>query len=77
MRRPAKTLAVTVRRLREQQALTREGLAQRAGITTGTLARLELGQSDPPWSTVQAVADGLGLSLGELGAAVDAAKQPR
>lgn len=72
VRKPSKDLAAAVRALREQQGLTRETLAQRAGLTTGTLARLELGRSDPPWSTVQAVAAGLGLSVAELAHAAGA-----
>ncbi|MGC2375369.1 MAG: helix-turn-helix transcriptional regulator [Solirubrobacteraceae bacterium] len=65
------TLGATVRRLREERGFSREVLAVAAGVTTGTLARLELGQSDPAWSSVEAVADALGLSLAELAAAVE------
>ncbi len=67
-----RTLGTTVRQLREERGLSREVLAVNAGLTTGTLARLELGQSDPAWSTVLAVADALELTISELAATVEA-----
>lgn len=67
-----RTLGATVRQLREERGLSREVLAVAAGLTTGTLARLELGQSDPAWSTILAVADALKLTIAELAAAVEA-----
>ncbi len=65
-------LGTTVRQLREERGLSREVLAVAAGLTTGTLARLELGQSDPAWSTVQAVAAALDVSVAELAEKVEA-----
>ncbi len=67
-----RTLGATVRRLRKDRGLSREVLAVNAGLTTGTLARLELGQSDPAWSTVLAVADALELTISEFAATVEA-----
>jgi transcriptional regulator with XRE-family HTH domain len=64
-------LATVLRRLREESGETREALAFKAGITMGTLARVELGQADPAWSTVRAVAQALGVGLDHLGAAVE------
>ncbi|MFI5003817.1 MAG: helix-turn-helix domain-containing protein [Solirubrobacterales bacterium] len=61
-----------MRQLREDRGLSREVLAVAAGLTTGTLARLELGQSDPSWSTVLAVADALEMTISELAATVEA-----
>jgi transcriptional regulator with XRE-family HTH domain len=61
-----------VRQLREERGFSREVLAVAAGLTTGTLARLELGQSDPAWSTILAIADALKLTIAELAAAVEA-----
>jgi XRE family transcriptional regulator, aerobic/anaerobic benzoate catabolism transcriptional regulator len=63
-------LGETVRRLREERGLSREVLAVNAGLSTGALSRLELGRSDPAWSTICAAADALGLTIVELAAAV-------
>ncbi len=68
-------LGTAVRRLRERRGITQEDLAHDAGVTTGTLSKLERGQSDPAFSTVVKVAAALDVSLGELGAAVDAEEQ--
>jgi transcriptional regulator with XRE-family HTH domain len=41
------------------------------GITTGSYARIELGQSSPAWATVRQIADALGVSMADLSAAVE------
>ena len=66
-----KALAITLRRLREERGQTQETVAFYAGITTASLARIELGQSNPAWSTVRKIAKALGVSLGDLSAAVE------
>jgi len=66
-----KALARALRSFRESSGASQETVAFHAGVTTGTLARLELGQSDPAWSTVRAVAKALGVSLSELAIAVE------
>jgi len=70
--KPDPALASALRRLREDRDLTREALAFHAGLTTGSLARIELGQSSPSWDTVRKVAKALGISLTELAKAVEA-----
>ena len=65
-------LGVVLRKRREERGLSQEALAFHAGVTAGTLARLELGQSDPAWSTIRAVAKALNVSLHELATAVEA-----
>lgn len=69
---PDPVLAAVVRRLREERDLTRETVAFHAGITTGSLAKIELARSTPGWDTVRSLTKALGVSLAELGAAVDA-----
>jgi len=61
-----------VRRLREDQGLSMEALAYKAGVTLNTITRLELAQSEPGWMTVRKVADALDVSLVELARAVEA-----
>ena len=72
--KPDPALASALRRFREDRSLTREALAFHAGLTTGSLARIELAQSTPGWDTVRRVAKALDISLVELAAAVEAAE---
>jgi transcriptional regulator with XRE-family HTH domain len=65
-------LGRAVRRLREERGLTQEELASRAGTTFGTVSRVESAKSAPAWWTVRKIAEALGVSLKELGAAVEA-----
>jgi len=63
----------TLRRLRTEKALTQEELAQRSGVDYKYLQKLE-GQnpSSPTLSTLEKLANGLGISLVEFVARVDA-----
>ncbi len=65
-------LAAVLRRLRTDRGLSQEAVAHRADISFTTLAKIELGQSAPAWRTVRAVARALGVTMGELGDAIDA-----
>ncbi len=64
-------LAGALRALREARGDTQEDIAYRAGVTVGSLARIERGDSNPSWSTVCNIADALGLTLVELARAVE------
>jgi transcriptional regulator with XRE-family HTH domain len=66
-----KALAAVLRQLRERKGLSQESVAYQAGVTTGSLARIELGQSSPAWVTVRRVAAALGVTLVELAEAVE------
>ena len=70
-------LAAAVRSLREQRGWTQERLAWEAELTVGSLARIELGQADPRWSTVMGLVDALGISLADLVIAVDKERRRR
>ncbi len=65
-------LAAVLRRLREDRGLTMEALAFKSGVSIGSLGRIERGRSSAAWSTVVLIADALGVSMAEIGAAVDA-----
>lgn len=69
---PDPGLAAALRRLREERGATQEALAYRSGITTGSLARIELGQASPAWTTVRQIAAALEVTLVELATAVEA-----
>jgi transcriptional regulator with XRE-family HTH domain len=45
---------------------SQEDVAFNAGITTGALAKIELGRSSPEWRTVRSIAQALGVGLVEL-----------
>ena len=68
---PDPDLATVLRRLRIERGATQEALAYRSGITTGTLARIELGQASPAWATVRLIIAALDVSLVELAMAVE------
>jgi transcriptional regulator with XRE-family HTH domain len=65
-------LARALRALREQRGLSQEALAHAANLTMSSYARIERGQANPTWLTVTRIADGLGITLGELAASIDA-----
>jgi transcriptional regulator with XRE-family HTH domain len=64
-------LATVLRRLREAQHQTQEDVAFAAGVTTGSVSRIELAQMNPTWSMVRKIADALGVSVVELAKAVE------
>ena len=68
---PDPALASVLRRLRQERGATQESLAHRSGITTGSLARIELGQASPAWATVRRIAEALDVTLVELAHAVE------
>jgi transcriptional regulator with XRE-family HTH domain len=45
---------------------TQEALAHRAGITVGHLSKIERGQANPTWETIQAIAAALEVSVARL-----------
>jgi transcriptional regulator with XRE-family HTH domain len=69
---PDPALAAVLRRLRVERGITQEALAHDSGLTTGSLARIELGQASPAWATVRQIAEALDVSLVELAGAVEA-----
>lgn len=43
--------------------MTQEALAHGAGITVGHLSKIERGLANPGWSTVEAIADALDVTM--------------
>jgi transcriptional regulator with XRE-family HTH domain len=64
-------LAEVLRALRERDGRSQEALAHDAGLTVAAMARVERGQTNPTWTTVSRLAAALGVSLGDLGRALD------
>ena len=52
--------------LREAAGLSQYALAQRSGLTKQALSRLELGENEPTWATVQLIAAALGVDCREF-----------
>jgi len=69
---PDPALGPVLKALREQRGLTQEALGPMAGITTGTLSKIETGQTNCAWVTVMQIIDALGVTLSELAAAIEA-----
>ena len=68
-------LGTAVRELRTARKLTIERLAHESEVTTATLSKIELAQSDPRWSTIRALMLALDADYAELGQLIDAARQ--
>jgi transcriptional regulator with XRE-family HTH domain len=59
-------LAAVLRELRERHGRTQEALAHDADLSVAAYRRIERGLANPGWTTVVAILDALGVSLGEL-----------
>lgn len=62
------TATSAVQQAREAARMSREGLADRAGVSLKTIERIELGQVTPRRSTMSCIAQALGLEAEELAA---------
>lgn len=70
---PDPRLAQVVRDLRVAGELSQEAIAHEAGLTVSAYARIERGEANPTWTTVVGLARALGVSLAELGQALERA----
>ena len=59
-------LVERLRQLRAARGLSQEALAQKAHVSRGYLARIELGRHDPTLSVLRRLAKGLRVSVAEL-----------
>lgn len=69
-----RALSAAVRKLRNERGLTQEDLAHAADLALGTVTGVERATSAPDWATVRAIAKALGVSMEQLGAAIDRAE---
>jgi transcriptional regulator with XRE-family HTH domain len=72
---PDPSLATALRELREAREMSQESVSHGAEITLGAYGQIERANVAPSWVTVRAIARSLGVSMSELGAAVDAQDQ--
>ncbi len=68
-------LGAHVRDMRKARSMSQQQLADRIGIARVNLARLEHGRHTPMVPTLIAIADALGVTLAQLVAPVDAARE--
>ena len=59
-------IARNLKRARHDRGLTQEALARQLDFSLGYVARLELGQHDPPVSTLARLAKALRVTLAQL-----------
>jgi len=64
MTEDAKRFGPRLRWLRENAGLTQAELAERAGLHSQGVVKLERGEREPAWSTLLALASALGVSVG-------------
>jgi transcriptional regulator with XRE-family HTH domain len=55
-----------LRKTREKKGYTQEELAHRSGISYNSLNTIENGKLNPTLATLHAIAEGLGLKIGQL-----------
>ncbi|MCC7320210.1 MAG: helix-turn-helix transcriptional regulator [Rubellimicrobium sp.] len=65
-RRPVRSISLTVRTLRKTAGLTLADLAERCGLATSTLSKIENGQMSPTYDTILALSEGLGVDIADL-----------
>ena len=56
------SFADTLKRLRQEAGMTKTDLAAKAGLHRMGLVKLERGERQPSWETVQALAKALGVT---------------
>ena len=66
-----KGLGEVFRARREERGESQEEVGFKAGLTGGTVSRIERGQGRAEWETVRAIARVLDLPLRDLGEAIE------
>jgi transcriptional regulator with XRE-family HTH domain len=59
-------LARALRQIRDREEITQEDLAHRANVHVTWVSRMESGKKDPRWTSLQALAAGLGVTAMEI-----------
>ena len=63
---PTAKVAMRLKQLRHRRGLTQQALAEKARLSLGYVARLEIGRHDPKLSTLAKIAKALGMTVSEL-----------
>jgi transcriptional regulator with XRE-family HTH domain len=70
-----RALGEVLRARRNDRGESQEEVGYRAGLTAGTVSRIELGEGRPEWETVRAIARALDFRLGDLGNQIEAVER--
>ena len=63
---PKKLFGQRIRDLRAERGLNQEELAEKVGVFRTYMSRVETGAANPTLTMIYALADALGVSVGEL-----------
>jgi transcriptional regulator with XRE-family HTH domain len=74
-RQADRALGEVLRAYRKERGESQEEVGYRAGLTAGTVSRIELGQARPEWATIRAIARALDVRLGDLGNEIEAVER--
>lgn len=74
---PDPDLGKLVRRIREEQGRSREDVAFESGVAVSTVMRMEFAEGEPGWTKVRRVAATLGLTLADIGDAIEGEGEER
>jgi transcriptional regulator with XRE-family HTH domain len=69
--KPDPTLGTALRQFREAAGLSQENVSHAADMTLSGYSKIERNVVSPTWPTVRAIATALGITMQELGEAVD------
>jgi transcriptional regulator with XRE-family HTH domain len=72
---PDPALAAVLKHAREQRGITQETLAFHAGVSVGTLGRIETARTVPSWDTVRRIIDALNITIPQLGKLIEDQEQ--
>jgi transcriptional regulator with XRE-family HTH domain len=72
---PKRVTALAIRKLREEEKLTKQQVAERSGLSLSWLSRLESGKHESTWGGLKKVAQGLGVSTVDLTAEIERLEQ--
>jgi transcriptional regulator with XRE-family HTH domain len=65
---PQPALGAAIRAIRDERDLKQLDVAEDASVTVAHLSKIETGKVNPTWSTVQAIANALGVTITDLAA---------
>jgi transcriptional regulator with XRE-family HTH domain len=68
---PDPSLGAALLQFREARGLSQEEVSHAADITLGAYGKIERNEVAPAWATVRSIAKGFGITMQQLGKAVD------
>jgi DNA-binding XRE family transcriptional regulator len=68
---PDPSLGNALRQFRVDRDLSQESVSHAANITLGAYGKIERNEVAPAWATVRSIARALGITMQQLGKAVD------